>query len=310
MCNASKISGTFIDFSLKTNRFEPLGADESYWHRELKDMKDCGMDCIVIARIMDSGKTHYPSKHYEDYDGRDTPKMIIDAALENGLDLSVGLYLNLQFWDRKRSFSAMMRRDQEIYTRLFDELMELHGDSKAISSIYLTNEPDRDNIETPERASALKDFLAGIYAHVKSSCSLKVMTAPFFSKSLPPQDLAQWWDDFMDCPMFDILAMQDGVGCIREIVPDDVAAYYCELSPLFSKRNIEFWNDLETFVHTPIEGAFQTFAPAQFSRIDRQYEAAKPYVSKTLTWEFGHFLGRQQCGEARYNEFKKWNLGT
>jgi hypothetical protein len=47
--------------------------------------------------------------------------------------------------------------------------------------------------------------------------------------------------------------------------------------------------------------------PAPIDRIDRQYRLAKPSVEQTITWEFGHFLGRKQVGQDWYDAFRCWN---
>jgi hypothetical protein len=54
-------------------------------------------------------------------------------------------------------------------------------------------------------------------------------------------------------------------------------------------------------------GGGGVLVPAPLERIDAQYEAGRPYVEQTITWEYGHFLGRQQVGEERYQEFCAWN---
>jgi len=32
------------------------------------------------------------------------------------------------------------------------------------------------------------------------------------------------------------------------------------------------------------------------------------FGERTITWEYSHFLGRQQAGAERYAAFRKWNL--
>ncbi len=129
----------------------------------------------------------------------------------------------------------------------------------------------------------------------------------FFAKSLPPRALAEWWSDFIDRPMFDIIAMQDGVGCVRDITPEDIPLYYKELASVFSDNTIRFWNNVETF--TIIKRGLPLI-PAPLERIAQQYENGRPFVERTITWEFGHFLGRQQVCKERYNAFRNWNLNS
>ena len=73
----------------------------------------------------------------------------------------------------------------------------------------------------------------------------------------------------------------------------------------FADHGIEFWNNVETFT---FDTTGLPLIPAPLDRIDRQYEAGRPFVARTITWEYGHFLGRQLVGEERYHAFRAWNL--
>jgi hypothetical protein len=102
--------------------------------------------------------------------------------------------------------------------------------------------------------------------------------------------------------------MQDGVGCrYRHIEPEDIPPLYERLAPVLAEKGIAFWNNAETF-NLGLMG--EPLTPAAIERIDRQYEAGRPFVERTITWEYGHFLGRQLAGEERYREFSRWNLNT
>lgn len=200
----------------------------------------------------------------------------------------------------------MMQRDLRRNRLVLDELLAAYRHHPALRGIYISNEPDRDNVDTPERADALRGFLGDMYRTVKDACKLPVLCSPFFSKSLPPVELAKWWSGFVDRPMFDIIAMQDGVGCrYRNIDTEDIVPFYEALAPVLAGNGIRFWNNIETFEFIDWGNPL---TPAPMERIDRQYAVGSPFVERTITWEYGHFLGRQQVGEKRYREFRNWNL--
>ena len=304
-----KISATFLDFSEKTDFYDRmLKRDLAFWQAELRDMREAGIEDVVVARTVLSGRAHYHSALLEEWDEQDAVAAVMQAAAEAGLGVYLGLLLNLSFWDRTRDFGRMLRRDLNLNRHILGEMLDAYRQHPALRGIYVTHEPDRDNVETPARAQVLREFLGQTYALVKSSCGLPVFCSPFFSKSLPPEALAAWWKDFLDRPMFDILAMQDGVGCAarRGIAPEDIPPIYATLAPVLAAKGIRFWNNVETFT---IVGAGQPLVPGPMERIDRQYELGRPFVERTITWEFGHFLGRQQAGEERYREFARWNRG-
>lgn len=301
------ITGTFLDFSHRTNLPEPLDRDAGFWQRELGDIKAAGMDTIIINRVMDRGRTYYHSRHFEEYTETDTVAAVMDAAAAHGLEVWLGLYMNVTFWQRSKNFSRMLERDARFCLLLFDELMERYAAHPCLKGIYIADEADRDNVDTPERAGILKDFFTNVCAHIKRKRNWPVMISPFFSKSVPPAELAAWWDQFLDRPMFDILAMQDSVGCTRDMAPADVGPYYAALAPVLAAHGVRFWNNVETFIHAPRPADYQHFELPDFERILQQYRAGAPYTEKTITWEYGHFLGRQQVGELRYQEFCRLN---
>lgn len=302
------ISGTFIDFGIEfgvpTPRYPAAMLEPGFWRRELADMKAAGIDEAIVARIMEVGRTHYHSALFQEWEAADHVERIMAAAAEHGLRVWLGGHLNLAFWDRNWDFTRMMRRDLALNLTIYRELHERYAGHPALAGWYVSNEPDRDNLDTPERETALRDCLAGIYAGLKDMSPLPVLVSPFFSKSLPPTELAAWWDAFLDRPMFDILAMQDGVGCFprRDLHVEEIPPYYAALAPVYRKHGIRFWNNVETF-------ASPWPSPGPLKRISRQYEAGRPFVERTITWEYGHFLGRQRVGEDRYSTFRRWNLG-
>lgn len=301
----TRIQTTFIDFSKLTNRYQvPLEVELDYWQRELADMRAAGIEDIIIARTMVLGRTHYHSSLFEEWIETDCVADVMRAAQEQGMHVYMGLHINLNFWNRQKNFQRMMRRDLALNTHLLHELMSIYRTHPMLKGIYVSNEPDRDNVVEPERAQALREFMHNLYTTIHDNYGLPVLNSPFFSKSVSPAELAAWWDQFLDRRMFDVLAMQDGVGCLRQIVPEDIPAYYTPLARVLQAHRIEFWNNVETFVQPNWE---DPLTPAPMERIHRQHTLAAPFVTRSITWEYGHFLGRQIAGAERYEQFKNWN---
>lgn len=302
-----KISATFIDFSERTNVFDkPLNRDQAFWQAEMSDIHAAGMDDVVITRSVVLGRAHYHSALFEEWHEADHVALAMQAAGGAGLGVYLGLDLNMSFWDQSRDFSRMMRQNLRRNRQILEELLSVYRGHPALRGIYISNEPDRDNVATPERAQALRGFLGDMYQLVKTSCGLPVFCSPFFSKSLPLAELAAWWAEFVDRPMFDVIAMQDGIGCrYRNIELDDIPPLYSELKAVFAAKGIQFWNNVESFI---LVNHADPLSVAPMERIDRQYELGRPFVDRTITFEYGHFLGRQLVGEDRYREFRSWNL--
>lgn len=303
----ARITGTFIDFGVEFGvphpRYPEAMLQPGFWRQELADMQAAGFTDVILARIMELGRTHYHSDLFQEWEAADHVDRIMTAAGELGLQVWLGGHLNLAFWDRNWDFLRLMRRDQHLNQAIYRELHARYHAHPALAGWYVSNEPDRDNVDSPARCTALRDCLAGIYADLHAQSALPVLVSPFFSKSLPPRELAEWWADFLDRPLFDVLAMQDGVGCFprRDLHPEDIPPYYAALAPVYAAKGIRFWNNVETF-------ASPWPSPGPLARIARQYAAGQPFTERSITWEYGHFLGRQQAGAARYEEFRQWNL--
>lgn len=304
---SARITGTFIDFGVEFGNPSPhypaVMLLPEFWHQELADMHAAGIADVIIARSMELGRTHYHSALFQEWEAADHTERILAAAAEQGLRVWLGGHLNLAFWDRNWDFLRMMRRDRILNLAIYRELWDRYRKHPSLAGWYVSNEPDRDNLDTPERVEALRLCLGGIYDGLHAETALPILVSPFFSKSLPPEDLAAWWNEFLDRPMFDILAMQDGVGCYprRDLHAEEIPPYYAALAPVYREHGVRFWNNVETFA-TPWP------APGDLDRIARQYGAGRPYVERTITWEYGHFLGRQQAGDERYAAFRAWNL--
>lgn len=303
----AKITVTAVDFSERTNQYEtPLVRDDAFWRAELADMRAAGIADVLIARSMVLGRAHYHSALFEEWSETDVVAQVMAAAEAAGVGVYLGLDLNLYFWDRDRDFARMMARDLRRNRMILGEMLTAYRGHPALRGIYLSNEPDEENLNTPERVEALRAFLHAMYTEIKAACNLPVLSSPFYSMSLSPEALAAWWEMLLDRPLFDILVVQDGVGCrYRHINPEDVAARYALLAPVLVRKGIRFWNNIETFI---LEEFGEPLTPAPFERIEAQYQAGKPFVERTLTFEYGHFLGRQQVSAERYAAFCAWNI--
>ena len=311
-----KISGTFIDFSEQTHKdLQLLPWDTADWAAEMQDMLEAGIDTVILARTMRFGAVYYHSKYFETHLEHDYIRPFMEAAAETGMKVFISGLISDHFFNANDAdFIRMMGRDVSIYERVITELLEIYRDHPGLSGIYISHEADNDNLATPARFEAAQHFFSDLYRRLKETTSLPVLSSPFFTKAVSPADLAAFWDRFLEQPMFDILAMQDGIGCNRDITPGDIPAYYELLSPLFASRGIEFWNNVETFSFNPgfrdsgYDRSKIWLKSAPIDRVSQQYEAGRGYVSRTITWEYGHFLGRRQAGADFYETFRQWNL--
>jgi hypothetical protein len=314
----AKITGTFVDFSIRTHQDEHLlNWDENQWATEFAEMKAAGIDTVIPARAMRWGQTYYHSKVFATFDERDTLTPFMRAAGKTGMKVYLTGFLNMHFFSGDvENFQRMMIRDQSIYRTLYTEQFEQFADVAEIAGFYVAHEPDYDNCSLPGKQEALLGFMRQVYQDAKEIADLPVMTSPFFSHSQPPDVIAAWWDSLLGERICDIVAMQDGVGCVRNITPASSLPVFEALAPVFARRGVEFWHNLECFVIDPrfsigeYDRQFLILMPAPTERLDEQYRTHHHLVSKTITWEYGHSYSRTQTGPDWHNAFSNWNRGN
>ncbi|AHF91701.1 hypothetical protein OPIT5_17220 [Opitutaceae bacterium TAV5] len=317
---SAKITGTFVDFSFRTHQDERLlDWDINRWKEEFGDMRAAGIDTVIPARAMLWGQPYYHSRIYPCFQERDVLTPFMQAAGETGMKVFLAGYLNKHFFTASDAdFVRMMKRDRNIYRTLYAEQFELYAGMAELAGFYISNEPDYDASSVPPRTDALVEFMSGVYEDARQIADLPVMTSPFFSLARPPAVVAAWWDALLETRICDIVAMQDGVGCERGITAAASQGYFAALAPVYRKHGVEFWHNLETFVIDPRFGplgessdpSFLVLTPAPVERMEEQYRRNARYVTRTITWEYGHFLGRIQAGRDWYAAFSRWNTGS
>ncbi|NQT60176.1 MAG: DUF4434 domain-containing protein [Bacteroidetes bacterium] len=313
----AKITGSFVDFSELTHKDQillPWTVED--WVEEFSDMLEAGITTAIIARTMRYGAVYYHSDYFETHNEHDSLSPFMEAARETGMRVFVSGMISDHFFNAdNEKFNRLMKRDLYIYSTVLSELIGKYGSLGIIDGIYISHEADNENMAHPDRQLAAQNFFGNLYAKLKDLIDLPILSSPFFTRKSTPGQLAKFWETFLDRPMFDILAMQDGVGCNRDISPEIIPAYYKALQPVFDSRNIVFWNNIESFSFNP---GYKTsgydrskiwFKTAPIDRIDRQFSAGTLCVDKTIMWEYGHFFSRKQAGEDLYDSFRRWNLG-
>jgi hypothetical protein len=312
----AKITGTFVDFSELTHQdTRLLNWSVKDWVEELSDMKNAGISTAILARTMRYGAVYYFSNFFETHLERDYMTPFMEAAKETGTQVFIsGMISDHFFTANDANFQRMMKRDVYIYDTVISELLDIYSSYGIISGIYVSHEADNENLGNATRLESAKEFFGNLYTQLHKKTELPILSSPFFTKRHSPQELAEFWHGFLDRPMFDILAMQDGVGCNRDITPEDIPGYYAALQPVLLQNKIEFWNNVETFSFHPGYRASGNdrskiwLKTAPIDRVSHQYEAGKAFASRSIMWEYGHFFSRKQAGSDHYDCFRNWNL--
>jgi hypothetical protein len=304
------ITGAFYSF---WNVGPLINQDKALADREMRAMKEAGMDTVIIETGFSSGLI-YPSKHYKTMDGvENVLEFLVQAAEETGLKI----ILSIPFLHHNPFLMGQEELD-EVKNRsilFLEELYEKYGQSPAFSGWYTGFEISDTMIsEATERLR-----IAGFYRDITEQChrltpDLPVSIAPYFFADIPADEFERIWYEFLDYTNLDVFMIQDSVGAIY--VSKDVEErfkllpnYYLALHRACQKAGVEFWSDLEVFEQAHGSGVDDkelSLIPARFERVQRQLELEQEFVKKIVVYEFANYMSPN--GFIKTNESRSRDL--
>lgn len=302
------MKGTFIQPDLILNW------NEAQFDKHFLNYKLLGFDHIILQWVeykdKDTGDrySYYPSKIQGEIIKKDLLTNLIRYGKMHGIDIYVGLNINDEWWRAIEKtptlFDVWWRNEADQSLKLIDDIWEQFGNQKDndfIAGWYIVFEVDNLNFKTIEKQNILSKQYKRIAHHAREKTNLPIMISPFFNRALEklsgPKQWEKMWINILSQAPIDILALQDGIGCIRQpqlIVDEDRKAAIKGVGKWFEatkeaiKRTgekTEFWSDLETFNEYICEGK-NIFKSASIERIVKQIEAEIPYVQKFTSFSF------------------------
>lgn len=276
------LHGTFLQFD-RSN----LVWSKQHWEAEFKAMKGLGMKTLIIVAVAQDGYAFYRSSQYPlwqkcgTYDPLET---LLKLAKNFGIQVFVGLYA----WDWKKG------SDFDEYVQkciaVADEVWQRYGRHKAFFGWYVLsweigNAPPTDNI--------------GVQAYKKVISHLRRLTpkhpiliSPYFTLAITPQEFGEGWQKLLAVLKPDIVALQDGVGCGRNLTSQNIRPYFAALKEACDRHGVRLWSDLEIF---DIPSGWK---PAPLDRIAEQFVAVRDLVERVVVFEFNHYLSPIRGGVA------------
>ena len=295
-----KLSGTFIQ-SWLCNPW-----DDERWGKELKNLKDLGMDIIVLGdtavkSTAGAWTTYYPSKLEglkEGYLGSDTVENALRNCKKYGFKVFVGMSLDENWWDKfvydKEWLTSAMNTCNDIANELYANYHEMYKDT--FYGWYWN--PEIWNADIFKATSAVRDKFIDVLSDgmnisldylSKLSPDMPFMFSPFANTDLgSADDNYQFWRDLIKKTNFrkgDILCPMDSVGAGGTKVQ-----YLDKWLEAYSKAvaetgKIKFWANCEDFDYT-VQGDVCT---ADMGRFSKQMEIAAKYCEKTITFAYSHY---------------------
>lgn len=279
--NKSKfpITGTFIDeitYDIPSSNWT-----EKQWTDDLDNMKAAGMDTLVFIRGGYEGRTIFPSENFFCLRKDDLVDFILKEAEKRDMKVFIGLYISNLTWN-----DGDVKGEIEANKKFIPEVIGKYGAYKSFAGWYVPHEVATNiyNIGrlTKSLAAMCKD----------KTPEKKVLLSPFFKETtsnnqpFAPERFYDEWDGIFASfgGDVDICAYQDGSASLK-----NVAEYFKAAKTLCDKHKISLWANVETFER---DVRFLYF-PIPFELLRTKLEMLKPYVEKSITFEFSHFLSPQ-----------------
>lgn len=273
------ITGTFIDeitYDIPSSNWS-----NKQWADDLDNMKAVGIDTLVFIRGGFEGRTIFPSEHFFCLREDDLVDFILREAEKRDMKVYLGLYISNLTWN-----DGDVRCEIAANKLFIDEAFKKYGAYKSFAGWYVPHEVATNiyNIEriTKNLAAMCKD----------KTPDKKVLLSPFFredtsnGKVFTPERFYDEWDGIFESfgGTVDICAYQDGSASLK-----NVEGYFKAARTLCDKHKISLWSNVETFERD----VRRLYFPIPFELLRTKLELLKPYVEKSITFEFSHFLSPQ-----------------
>lgn len=295
--------GTFIQEHLVADW------DDEQWQKELKALKEAGMQYLIFGPTLHTGKDNvvkslYPSGFTtHNTNKKDLVERCLYNAQKAGFKVFLGLNFNERWWSGDYSEEWLLNQ-MEIGNRVADELIEKYKKQygKTMYGWYWVWEVANINQLSQEKyKEALVNALNINLKHLHSvTPDMPFMLCPFMNYRIGnAKEYARLWEYVFTKTYFqpgDIFAPQDcvGAGGLKlEMIPE----WFGPLSHAVTlKPGLLFWSDTETF-----DQQFWTSAP--LNRFVEQMKLASPYVSKIITFAYSHYYSPNIVNEQYHHAY-------
>jgi len=273
------ITGTFLDGIAGDIPSNNWGHKE--WEKQFDNMKEMGMDTVIIIRVGSEDSAMYKSKVMQTtiYYEYDLVELMFREADRTGLKLYLGLFDTFNYWLRN-DWDA----EVEINKKLIEEMWERYKRHKSFYGWYLSHE------------GSMKYHMTKIWKPLAKKMKTydakkKILISPHYvgekyspnGRYISPQQHYKHFDYIfgeMD-GLVDESAFMDGHTSFKNL-----GGYVEATSKICKKHKVDFWSNLETFDRDmPYD-----FPTIEWIKMRHKLEVVQPYVEKVITFEAPHFL--------------------
>jgi hypothetical protein len=304
------IQGTFLNF------YRNLTPE--LWALEFQHMKAVNITTLVIAPVghlrVDAADPsgyslapdglRYPSNlvPVSKRPKADVLEMMLSLADQQGMQVYLGSLQTAAEWSGGTEFLALRAYNK----RVAAEIVQRYGRHRSLAGWYFTQELWLNWAKYYGTRYYGTMLLANWVADMKSLDAGKLTTVAVVVKKtgwgvmpgLTATELETVTTAFLKTTRVEILMPQDGIGA-QEGAPalDDLPSYFRAMwqatqATRVAGSNTALWSTIETFTADPHLNN-EHFPPATISRIQRQVDRVRPYVSGYVSWIFGDDMSPQ-----------------
>lgn len=283
------------------------------WQEELQNLKSLGMNILIIQWVhtAESNKTLYQSEHFEfddvsvsdemkvpsgnPYslpDEKDILNVFFYLCEDLNLELYVGLTVDWVFWEKIEDND--WKNAEIAKNRLIaEEILTKYRDFECFKGFYMPYEVYQDKSPDKNDAKKYNCFFRQIIEQIKELeidvlglHKMNYTIAPYVSAPIWPLSARDYWFNFLESSLIDILMIQDGIGCNRMDLREELPIAYNVIAEVCRTLDIEFWSDLEIF-------NIEDFTPAHINRVKQQLDIEARFVDKIVAFDIPHYLSMQ-----------------
>lgn len=325
------LKGTFIQPALIKDW------NESDYDSHFEKYREIGFDHIILQwseyKQVSTGKryAYYPCKLPDRELEQDLLTNLLKYGFKHNIKVYIGLNINDDWWatimQPPSKFYKWMNEEVIISIKLIDDIFSRYSSSgwfDAAAGWYLPLEVDNLNFNSVEKQNILSSHYNLIINHARKTSKLPIMISPFFNRAFSmvygPKQWYKMWFNILGQVDIDIFALQDGVGCIRELpifedeerkkAIETVGEWFKAAREAVEKTGgrTKLWADVETFTEEFVD-CKRKFKAAPLERIIHQMQAERAYVEKFTSFSFQAYQDYDK-DEALFNQYRQYAART
>lgn len=249
------------------------------WKAKVKEIKEAGMEYLVLMSVAYDGKTYYSSKlaPQHDFVCTDPLEAVLSAADECGIKF----FISNDFWGDWADSGNMMTDPAiaKIREKGMEETAEKYSHHKSFYGWYFPNESGLFNTIDETTMQYVNNCSKIARKLVPHSVNL---IAPYGTKSVRANDDYVRQLEKLD---IDIMAYQDEIG-VKKTKAGTAGKYYEALYKAHMKAGrARLWADMEVF-EFEADVYKSALLPAPFDRVLKQMEDISPFVEHILIYQY------------------------